>query len=73
MRGEIRCGGHHDRLKRFDAPRNRLSRDRPKVAGSKRKWVIGILLGEPHHFTHFDNDLGERQSPLLLRRYLRPY
>jgi hypothetical protein len=35
--------------------------------------MTSIGLREPYHFTHFDDDLGERKSALLLCDYLRSY
>ena len=32
----------------------------------KRLRVLSLLPGEPRHLTHFDDDLGERQSAQLL-------
>lgn len=71
--GEIGSGSNDARSIRFYAPRYGLSRDRPERMGRKRQRVTRIGLCEPYHFADFDDDLGERKSALLLRRYPRPY
>jgi hypothetical protein len=57
---------------RFDAPRNGLPRDRAKRAGGK-VILVGIYFRLSHHFTNLDDDLGEGESTILLRRNLRDY
>ncbi len=57
----------------FDTPGDRLSRDRAQCVGRKRLWLLNLLLGEPCHFTHLDDDIGERQSAQLLRCDSRLY
>jgi hypothetical protein len=65
--------GKDKRPIRFDAPRNGLPRDRPKRAGGKAIRLARIYFRLSHHFTNLDDDLGKRESAILLRRDFRSH
>jgi hypothetical protein len=73
MFGRVGAGGEDEWPIRFDAPRDGLPRDRPKRAGGKAIRLVRIYFRLSHHFTNLDDDLGKRESTILLCRYPRPY
>jgi hypothetical protein len=58
---------------RFDAPRNCLPCDPPKRAGGKAIRLMRIYFCLTHHFTNLDDDLGKRESAVLLCRDFRSH
>jgi hypothetical protein len=66
---EVLPGSEQQRPIRFDAPGNRLSRDRAECPGWIALWALSILLRHPNHLANKNDDLGEGQPTLLLGRY----
>lgn len=58
---------------RFPAPRDCLAQNCVKCMGRKQLRLFRLFLGEAHHLTHLDDDLGEREAVPLPFRYSRPY
>jgi hypothetical protein len=58
--------GKDKRPIRFDAPPDGLPSNRLKCAGGKAIRRVRIYLRLSHHFTNLDDDLGERESAILL-------
>jgi hypothetical protein len=65
--------GEDKRTIRLDAPRDGLPSDRPKRAGWKAIRLVRIYFCLAHHFTNLDDDLGKRESAVLLCRDFRSH